>query len=296
MKTKPECIQCMFSDLLGAIQAEKLNEKLSFKIIKNCLNFLSNNFESNKIPSYYITHIHRIFKKISKIKIPFKKTRERSNALGEKIANEILKNAENLSNFERFAYLMRWSVVANSIDFRTAGISYDFSFEHLGKELENIFQKGLQVNDTRKIYTLVKKAKNILFVPDNVGEIAIDKIFIKELHNYCENITIALRGGPITSDATIEDGKQINIKEVVKKVILTGPDTLGILFDEIYPEFKKALKEADVIFTKGQANYYAFSEHKSKIKKPVICLFTTKCDTVSSIFGKKGKINIAKII
>ncbi len=296
MKTKTDCITCMFSDLVGAIRAEKLDEKLGLKILQTSLRFLSENFSENEIPSYYITQIHRIFKDLSKIEIPFAATRKKSNILGKKIAQKILDNLDNTDDQKRFSQLIRWSVAANSIDFRTAGISYNFSFAELEEGLSGVFRRGLYIDETKKIYQLVKKAKNILFVPDNVGEIAMDKIFIQEMRKHCDEVTVALRGGPITSDATWEDGKQVNIFKAAKKVILTGGDTLGVLFPETHPDFKKALNSADLIFTKGQANYYAFSEYKNKIRANIICLFTTKCDIVSEIFGAKGKVSITKIL
>jgi hypothetical protein len=105
-----------------------------------------------------------------------------------------------------------------------------------------------------------------------------------------------MRGGAITSDATMDDAKCIGLYEVATSVILAGPDTLGISFYEMSQELKDELSKADLIFAKGQANFYVFSEHKDKVRCPIVCLFRTKCNFVSSIFNFEQNINIATIL
>ncbi|GAH29734.1 unnamed protein product, partial [marine sediment metagenome] len=48
---------------------------------------------------------------------------------------------------------------------------------------------------------------------------------------YGSSVTSVLRGGPITSDATMEDGEEVGLQEAASEIILAGPDTLGISFN-----------------------------------------------------------------
>ena len=62
-------------------------------------------------------------------------------------------------------------------------------------------------------------------------------------------------------------------------------------------ECRTALENADVIITKGQANFYVLSEFGMEFPNAtIISLFVTKCDLVSDIFGLKGKVGIAAIL
>ena len=71
---------------------------------------------------------------------------------------------------------------------------------------------------------------------DNVGELALDKLLIQELQRNNAIVISAVRGGPITSDATIDDARQIELHAAAPSVILAGPDTSGISFQEMSEE------------------------------------------------------------
>ena len=129
-----------------------------------------------------------------------------------------------------------------------------------------------------------------------MGEIAFDKLLIRELRRYGASVTSALRGGPITSDATMEDGETVGLQEAASEIILAGPDTLGISLSEMSNQLKQELQTADLVIAKGQANYYALSEYKSKVPGKIAFLFRTKCEIVSNELGEEGKINAAILL
>ncbi|MEA1940135.1 MAG: ARMT1-like domain-containing protein [Candidatus Caldatribacteriota bacterium] len=296
MLTKINCATCIIDDLCGALDLLDLNEETKNKILKEAFYFLSKEFSTDKIPSYFITEVHRILKRVSKVEIPFQERRDKCNQLGMEMAKKIAKEAEKLKESERFLFLVNWAIASNHLDFRTVGTGYDFQMAEIIKELHDCVSEGLRIDQRMEIYHLAKKASEILYIHDNVGEIAFDKLLIKELREYGANVTSALRGGPITSDATIEDGKTVALNDVASKMILAGPDTLGISLHEMSPELKKAFKNADLVIAKGQANYYALTEYNSKVSAKIACLFRTKCEIVSNDLGETGKINLAILI
>jgi len=129
-----------------------------------------------------------------------------------------------------------------------------------------------------------------------VGEIALDLLLLQEIKNLNKEVIVTGSRGAITSDVTLEDLEEVGMKEVADKIIPSGPDTLGISFEEMSLELKQALMEVDLVIAKGQANFYAFSENRSKIRGAVASLFTSKCDVVSRLFDRTGKINIVKLL
>jgi len=296
MRTQLKCASCIVDDLCGALQLISLEEKTKKEILKESFQFLAREFSAEKIPSYFITEVHRILKRISGIEIPFKERRDKCNQLGMEMAGKIALEAEGLEEFDRFLFLVNWAIASNHLDFRTVGTGYGFQMAEIIEELRACLSEGLKIDRRVEIFRIAKSSPKILYIHDNVGEISFDKLLIKELRRYGASVTSALRGGPITSDATIEDGEKVGLKEAASKIILAGPDTLGISLNEMSGQLKRELQTADLIIAKGQANYYALTEYRSKVPGEVACLFRTKCEIVSNDLGETGKINVAILL
>jgi len=296
MRTHLNCASCIVDDLCGALQLVPLEEKIKKEILRESFQFLAREFSTEKIPSYFITEVHRILKRISRIEIPFKERRDKCNQLGIKMAEKIALEAEGMEEFERFSFLVNWAIASNHLDFRTVGTGYGFQMAEIIEELRACVSEGLRIDRRFEIFRIAKNSSKILYIHDNVGEISLDKLLIKELRRYGASVTSALRGGPITSDATIEDGETVNLQEAASKIILAGPDTLGISLNEMSDQLKQEFQTADLVIAKGQANYYALSEYKSKVPGEIVCLFRTKCEIVSNELGETGKINVAILL
>ena len=296
MRTHLNCASCIIDDLCGALQLIPLEEKIKKEILKESFQFLAREFSTDKIPSYFITEAHRILKRISRIEIPFKERRDKCNQLGIEMAEKIALEAEGLEESERFSFLVNWAIASNHLDFRTVGTGYGFQMAEIIEELRDCLSEGLKIDRRAEIFRTAKSSSKILYIHDNVGEIAFDKLLIKELRRYGASVTSALRGGPITSDATMEDGETVGLQEATSEIILAGPDTLGISLSEMSDQLKQELQTADLVIAKGQANYYALTEYRSKVPGKIACLFRTKCEIVSNDLGETGKINIAVLL
>jgi len=296
MRSHLNCAGCIIDDLCGALNLVSLKEETKLEILKESFRFLSREFSTEKIPSYFITEVHRILKRISGIEIPFQERRDKCNQLGIEMAEKIALEAEGLEESERFLFLVNWAIASNHLDFRTVGTGYGFQMAEIIKALRDCVSEGLKIDQRAEIFQIAKNSPKILYIHDNVGEIAFDKLLIKELIRYGGSVTSALKGGPITSDATIEDGETVDLQEAASKIILAGPDTLGISLYEMSNQLKRELQTADLVIAKGQANYYALTEYKPKVPGEVACLFRTKCEIVSNELGETGKINVAILL
>ena len=296
MRTHLNCASCIIDDLCGALQLVPLEEKIKKKILRESFQFLAREFSTDKIPSYFITEVHRILKRISGIEIPFRERRDKCNQLGIEMAEKIALEAEKLEESERFSFLVNWAIASNHLDFRTVGTGYGFQMAEIIEELRACLSEGLKIDRRAEIFRIAKSSSKILYIHDNVGEIAFDKLLIQELRRYGASVISALRGGPITSDATIEDGETIGLREAASEIILAGPDTLGISLSEMSDQLKQELQTAGLVIAKGQANYYTLTEYGSKVPGEIACLFRTKCELVSNDLGETGKINVAILL
>lgn len=303
MKTEQGCAGCIIDDIGGAVKLMGVDEGQQLAVINACMEYLSKNFNFNELPSVYITEVHRIAKSLTGQRLPFEKLRKNCNDVGLKLSDRLSKElSKKKDNLARFETLVKWVIASNHLDFRTVGTGYEVPIKIIEKHVRDKVAEKLVINEVSKFYKMVndipktKSKPRALFIHDNVGEIAFDRLLISDLVSRGWFVTSALRGGPITSDATLEDGAYVQMEKYANLIICAGPDTLGISWKEKSPELTQALNQSDLVISKGQANFYLFSDYQKEIKKPVVCLLTTKCPYVSSYFKETQLISVAKIL
>jgi hypothetical protein len=296
MRTEDGCAACVLHDLVGALDRLGLDADVRARVVRRSLAHLAATFDGSHPPSFHITAVHRILKAESGLALPFAALRARCNEAGLAVAALVAAEAAALGPAERFRLLCRWAIAGNHLDFRTVGTGYDFPPERIAAMLRASLDEGLAVDETERIAAVAGRARTVLFIHDNVGEIALDALLIRELRARGARVVSGLRGGPITSDATMEDGAAVGLAAAADEVICVGPDTLGISWEERSHALAAALAAADLVVAKGQANYYVLTEHRDAIGAPIACLLRTKCPPVSRHFGAERPVNVAVLL
>jgi hypothetical protein len=120
----------------------------------------------------------------------------------------------------------------------------------------------------------VAQARSILYLADNAGEIACDRLLIEQLP--MERVTLAVRGAPVLNDATRADAQAVGLEAMVE-VIDNGSDAPGTILDDCSPEFRDRFAESDMIIAKGQGNFESLSDQKGNL----FFLFKVKCPMVA---------------
>jgi len=296
MKARTGCFECVLDDVLGGARLETDSPALRERVRSEVLAYMNDTFALDREPSEFITGVHRILKRVLGREMPFRALRDKCNTIGVALVARIERDTDDLPDRERFQQRLRWAIAGNELDFRTVGAGYEMSETEIHARLSDSVARPLAVDQTDRIYTLLRGAGHVLYIPDNVGELAFDRLFIREIRRSCRSITVPLRGGPITSDAVLADGDTCGIPAVADRVILAGPDTLGISWREMSVELREEIAAADVVVGKGQANYYVLTEHRAAIPGQVVSLLRTKCDIVSGEFGLTGKVSVATVL
>lgn len=300
MKTADVCLSCLIDDLMGAVDLLGLETPLRRRIASASLAYLARELDTDAgwdaPPSRHITALHRIVKTLAGIERPFADLRDACNRVGVEIAAVVAREAEGPDAEARFRHLVRWAIAANHLDFRTVGTGYGFSVEKIRTWLSGIASEPLAVDDTGRIRAILRTAGEVLYVPDNVGEIALDRLLVREIRSFGARVRVPYRGGPITSDATLEDFRAVGLDREADEIFEAGPDTLGISFEEMSEELRGAFATADAVVTKGQANYYVMSERLDEIPGAVICLLRTKCDAAAAGLGAAARTNVAAVL
>ena len=75
----------------------------------------------------------------------------------------------------------------------------------------------------------IAKAQSILYLADNTGEIAFDRLLIEELSP--ERVTLVVRGAPIINDATLADAQAVGLDKIVE-IIDNGSDAPGTILSD----------------------------------------------------------------
>ena len=101
-----------------------------------------------------------------------------------------------------------------------------------------------------------KKARSLVYITDNCGEIVMDKILLRQLLriNPDVKVTVIVRGGPVANDATMIDAEQVGLT-ALGRCIGNGNATDGSVLRIMSREAREAVFSADVVIAKGQANY-----------------------------------------
>ncbi len=120
----------------------------------------------------------------------------------------------------------------------------------------------------------VERAGRILYLADNAGELAFDRLLVGQLGP--QRVTVGVRGGPVLNDATMEDARFVGMVDLVE-VIDNGSDAPGTVLADTSPAFREQFAEADLVIAKGQGNYETLSDERA----PVWFLFRVKCEVVA---------------
>lgn len=144
-------------------------------------------------------------------------------------------------------------------------------------KLRDIFSAPL-AGDPAALFEAAAKARSILYLADNAGEIVFDRILIEALP--ASRVTVAVRGGPVINDATLADAETAGIHEIAT-VIDNGSDAPGTLLAECSPEFRARFEAADLVIAKGQGNFETLSD----TRKHIFFLLSVKCPLVAAEVG-----------
>ncbi|MGB9894515.1 MAG: damage-control phosphatase ARMT1 family protein [Thermoproteota archaeon] len=294
MRTYPTCIYCVVDDIYHA--TANLSEEKRKEVLLRVLKMILEKYDEKQEPSALITEAHRILKNVTNTKDPFYRSKKVSLKAGRNIARRISRELDKLEKREKLRTLIKASAVSNILDIRAIGVGYKNKVEELETQFWSLFKEKLKVDDSKKIVSLLMEGgKDIVYLLDNVGELPIDSMLIKEISQN-NNVTVVSRSGPMTSDATLEDVKKFSDIEKFSKVVESGSDTLGIIFEQSNKGVVDLIKKSDTVIGKGQANFYSIYDNTDKIRGTAISLMFTKCSIVSRIFGYEKKIGVACIV
>jgi uncharacterized protein with ATP-grasp and redox domains len=278
MKLEPECIGCLFNQMLKVFRLLEpdFSHEIIIKAQKKLMEYLLN-FDVTQNAAPMLGKVtYNIISDLLDNKDPFRDLKIQYNSLVLDFFDDIMKIIETAADPLSKAILA--SALGNTIDFAT---QHDIN---ILSDIKNFAIEDLVINDYIKFQKSLENAKYLLILGDNAGEIVFDKILIIILKKYYPDLEIvySVRSAPIINDATLEDAKFISLTNLVQ--VIESNDAPGIILSEATDEFKKHFSnKKGIILSKGQGNFESLYGMEIPGKE-LYYLLKAKCNLMERIF------------
>ena len=276
----PECIRCLLNKNLTRYPADAAPEQQT-EYMRRVLTILADAPLTEGAPV-----LTRAFKYLRAemfgIQEEFAEIKRHFNAL--MLTHEADMEQAVKASDDPLSMALRYALTGNYIDFGAGG--HKVSDEELERLLKTADELPLNENTLADFRDDLSRAKKLVYITDNCGEIVADKVLLRTIARVYPDIesTVLVRGGDVLNDATMTDALQVGLEKIAP-VVGNGNDVAGTYWQELSDEARTLLEEADVIFSKGQANF----ETLHGCGRNVYYLFMCKCELFANRF-KAGKL------
>jgi uncharacterized protein with ATP-grasp and redox domains len=272
VKARLGCIPCFLKQGLAAARLSTKDEALQRKILDEISRRIPD-MTFDVSPALLSNTIYAVAREITGVADPFAQakveTNRRALAMLPDLRGKIAASPDPLHTAIKVA------LIGNIVDM---GISHGFDIE---RDVEKMLVSDLTVDDYPAFKKALKKSRQILYVCDNSGEIAFDRLLMEQLRQ-SRQVTASVKSSPIINDATMRDAEQVGLTSVVR-VIETGSNYIGVNWEKSSEEFRRTFLAADLIIAKGQGNFETLNDRPENI----FFLLKAKCPEVAAELGVK---------
>jgi uncharacterized protein with ATP-grasp and redox domains len=268
LRTYPECLVCILRQALTAACLAGADEATQFTVLRRVAPLLEH-ADSSASPSDLAGFSNAIAREETGVDDPYHESRREGNQLALDLyprLKELVSQAEDPVDVA-----IRLSIAGNTID---ALHPHDGG---LWAVIEDALERPISGGGLTALREALDSARSILYLADNAGETAFDRVLIETL---ARPVVYAVKSGPILNDATYQDALLAGIDQVAR-VMETGSRAPGTVLNQCTDEFMRVYESADVIISKGQANYETLSTRDDRI----FCLLKVKCPIIARDSG-----------
>lgn len=215
--------------------------------------------------------LHRAFIAITGEADPFAREKAHSNETALSLYADWKEKVKTTDN--PFDLALRLSIAGNIMDYG-ANSSFD-----IHATINRVINAQFAIDHSEQLKTRLARAKSILYLGDNAGEIVFDKLFIETIAH--PDLTYVVRGGVALNDITLVDAEKVGISSIAR-VIDNGFDAPSTVLQRCSTEFTETFRNADLIIAKGQGNL----EGLIGTNDPrIFFLLMVKCDVMAELLG-----------
>ncbi|NHB69726.1 damage-control phosphatase ARMT1 family protein [Perlabentimonas gracilis] len=220
-------------------------------------------------------NLNKTFCRILNIEDPFKEEKDESNRVALELYDKW--KPKVIESESPFNLALKLAIAGNIMDY---GASKSFDIH---KTIDRVIASDFTVDKSELLKQGLKKARKVLYLGDNAGEIVFDRLFIETIMH--GNINFAVKGEHVLNDVTMDDSVQVGM-HYAADVISNGYDAPSTILERCSREFQEDFRSADLIISKGQGNLEGLL---SESDPRIFFLLMVKCDLIAETLGvKKG--------
>jgi len=272
MKGCIDCVPCFVGQGLKAVRLATADPAVHETFVREVLAETAR-LDFGVPPPVMGGWMYRRIRKLTGNPDPYREHKQRHNALARRLYPEMQRRIG--ASDDPFGAAVRVVIAANIID---PGANSDVTEAQAAEALGAAVDMDLPGSEVAELADAVARARRILYVADNAGEIVFDRLLIERMP--LDRITVVVRGHPIINDATMADAREAGLCDLVR-VIDNGTDLPGTVLSECSPQVRDAFDAADVIIAKGQGNYETLND----ADRNIFFLLMAKCPVVARDAG-----------
>ncbi|MCF7809552.1 ARMT1-like domain-containing protein [bacterium] len=271
MRTSLDCIPCFIRQALNAARLASEDGSVHERILQEALRWAIDINMDQPTP-VMAQRIHRLLRKIVGSDDPYRDVKDHQNSMAMALLPEMRSKIEAAT--DPLSMALQLAIAGNVIDL---GVNGNVTEGDVRESINQALTQPL-VGEQIGFRNAVTNAQSILYLADNAGEIAFDRLLVEQLTP--ARVTVAVRGAPVINDVTMIDARTVGLNEIVE-VIDNGSDAPGTLLEDCCQEFKQRFNEVDLIIAKGQGNYETLSDEPYNI----FFLLKAKCSVIAAHVG-----------
>ncbi|WP_310605378.1 damage-control phosphatase ARMT1 family protein [Anaerosporobacter sp.] len=275
MQINYKCFPCLVNQIVKITDIITVEDKE--QLFHTVFEYLSK-VDFNKTNPEIIGSTFDLLKKHTQNNDPYIEIRKYYNTMFQDMLSTFEEHINQSSNPLKQA--LKYAALANIIDFNPI---HNNKLEDIMTHFNNVENQNFVIDHSDILIEGLQSCKSLLYLGDNCGEICLDKLLIKKIKELNPSITIffGVRGEPVINDSIEEDAYSVGVDEYAK-IISNGDNSLGTVLNRVSSDFIKIYQNADIIISKGQANYESLSNEKDK---NIFYLLITKCQVIANDIG-----------
>jgi len=267
-----DCIPCFVRQALDAARLATDNEQIHEQVVREVLRQAAV-LDMSQSPPLIGQQIHRLIRELVGNNDPYRELKQHSNEIAMKMCSEL--RHQVIKSKDPLETAVRLAIAGNIIDL---GVKTSIAESEIEQVIKDCLTADFDSANLEEFRAEVQKAGKILYLADNAGEIAFDRLLIEQLPT--ENVTLVVKGEPVINDATMEDAEVVGLAGMVE-VIDNGSDGPGTILETCSQDFVDRFNEADLVIAKGQGNYETLSD----IDKNIFFVLKAKCFVIARDLG-----------
>ncbi|GAW32942.1 DUF89 domain-containing protein [Carboxydocella sp. JDF658] len=274
MQVSLECVPCYLRQVLNAMQHGEIPVEEQGKILDQILLEIPQ-LDKTATPALNSSLLLHRLQEMAGVGDLFQEAKEKSNEQALALL-PLLREMVSEADWP-LELAVKLAVAGNIVDL---GILQDYDLE---ASIRQVLHEPFTIYHLPALAQDLRTARKVLIIGDNSGEIIFDSLLVEQLLALDLEVTYSVKAGPILNDATREDAEAAGLPRLCR-VIDTGNNFLGVVPEHSGQEFLQAMAEADVVISKGQANYESLEGTELAGEKTYF-LLKAKCPLVAAHLG-----------